>query len=348
MSTQVTSDGLIVREAQPFNAEAPLTALAQVPTPTPLFYVRCNFDIPTLDRDSWQMQIHGAVRRPLAVNWEMLQQQPRARALVLLECAGNGRRRMVPTPEGVAWDFGAAGVAVFEGVPLKYLLHQAGIAPGAIEVLFRGADAGSIKGGRVIHFERSLPLQDALADDVLIADTMNGAPLTPEHGYPVRLVVPRWYAVASVKWLTDIVLLEQPFEGHFQTEKYRYFDDPLAEQGSPVRELRVRSLITSHQDGDVVPCAPVLISGIAWSGAAPVTQVEVSVDGGATWQDAELKQHEWPGPSTFTFSWLPGAGDHSICCRARDAAGNVQPMTSVHNKLGYGNNVVQTIRLSAR
>ncbi len=337
--------GLITRQQQPFNAETPLELLAQAPTPTSAFYVRCNFDVPQLDTAAWRLRIGGAVRKPIEITYDELQRLPRSKALVLLECAGNGRRRMVPTPPGVAWDLGAAGTAWFEGVRLAVLLEQCGLDASAVEVVFRGADSGEVEKGRVIHFERSLPVQDALSDDVLIADTMNGAPLTPLHGYPVRLVVPRWYAVASVKWLSEITVLDRPFEGHFQHEKYRYFNDPHAENGSPVRHLRVRSIITSHRSGDVVGSLPIRISGLAWSGAAEVAGVDVSTDGGQTWQPAQLKKFGPYAPAAWYLDWTPSAGQHTIISRARDAAGHTQPLEPLHNELGYGNNVVQAIEL---
>ena len=288
----------------------------------------------------------GAVRAPHDFSFAELKELPRVESMMLLECAGNGRRRMAPLPAGVPWDFGAVGTAVFEGVPLESILQHVGVASHAVEVLFRGADSGDVGNGWVVHFERSMPIAAALVGDVLLADTMNGEPLTREHGYPVRIVVPRWYAVASVKWLTEIIVLDHPFHGHFQTEKYRFINDPAVENGSAVRVVRVRSIFTSPADGSTVIPGPVTISGLAWSGAAPVTSVEISTDGGAAWSAAQLEPAVGHGPARWSFAWHAAPGSHHLFCRATDAEGNSQPVSAVHNDLGYGNNVVHAIRIS--
>src|SRR5688572_863832 len=315
---------LIPVQQEPFNAESPLTALGVTPTPTPLFYVRSNFAVPDLDANSWRLRIGGSVERELEISYTDLQQMPRQRAVVLLECAGNGRRRMVPLPSGVPWGFGAVSTAVFEGVPLASLLRQCGVRSDAVEVVFRGADSGAVGPGRVVHFERSLPITTAIEHSVLIADRMNGEPLTPDHGFPVRVVVPGWYAVASVKWLTEVNVIPRAFDGHFQAEKYRYIKDAAEPDGGPVREMRVRSLITSHADESSVRAGLIVLSGIAWSGNGAIERVELSVDGGKSWIPADVALGEGHGPSLWSIQTTLTPGVYGILSRATDSRGDTQ------------------------
>ena len=331
----------------PYNAEAPLSALAHVPTPTQLFYVRSNFAVPHLSLANWRLAVTGAVAAPRTFSFDELERFQHHDALVLLECAGNGRRRMVPVPSGVGWDLGAVGCAVFRGIRLSEVLAACNPSDKAVEVLFVGADTGEVSPGRVVAFERSLPLDRALDPTVLLASEMNGAPLTPEHGYPMRVLVPRWYAVSSVKWITEIRVLEEPFTGHFQTERYVYFDDASFADGTPVREMRVRALIAQPEDGSTISRGETVVRGIAWSGAGRIATVEVSTDGGTSWQSAALTEPRAHGaPVLWSFVWNARPGAHNVLARATDTAGNVQPLESVYNRLGYGNNLVQRIRVT--
>jgi DMSO/TMAO reductase YedYZ molybdopterin-dependent catalytic subunit len=263
---------------------------------------------------------------------------------VLLECAGNGRKRMVPVPSGVAWDVGAVSCAHFTGIALADVLLACGASQDAVEVLFVGADRGEVSAGRTVAFERSVPIEKAHDRSVLLADEMNGQPLTREHGYPLRLLVPQWYAVSSVKWLTEIRVLTEPFSGHFQTERYVYVDDPIAAPNDPVRAMRVRALIASPLDATVLHGTQHSIKGIAWSGAAPVARVEVSTDGGVTWHDAACSQPlAATAPVAWEYEWHAAPGRFRILARASDAAGNTQPLEPLYNRLGYGNNVVHAV-----
>lgn len=351
MLSEETLQPLALRTVQerPFNAEAPLGALMQIPTPTQLFYVRSNFDIPAIDASQWRLRVTGAVREEREFSAADLDAFVRSEALVLLECAGNGRRRMVPVPSGVAWDVGAVSCAIFEGVPLAAVLEQCGVSEHAVEVLFTGADHGDVEPGRHISFQRSLPIAKARERSVLLASRMNGEPLTREHGYPLRLLVPGWYAVSSVKWLLEIRVLEQPFEGHFQTERYVYIDDPIAQPNEPVRETRVRALIAQPIDQAELTRGVEVMRGIAWSGSAPIEKVEVSTDSGVSWQRAELGSAEHPAaPVPWTYKWDAEPGEHQLLVRATDRAGNTQPMESLYNRLGYGNNVVHAVSVRVR
>lgn len=323
----------------PLNAETPLPLLLEARTPTEGFFVRCNFDPPTLEPEGAALAIEGAVDHPLAVLVSELRRRPALALGVTLECAGNGRTLATPIPPGTAWGLGAVGVADFEGPPLAPLLRDAGLRPDAVEVLFEAADG----------FQRSLPLAEALRDDVLLAWRMNGEPLTPVHGAPLRLVVPGWYGMASVKWLRRIEVLRAPFRGPFQTEKYVFLDEAGTPDGEPVRRIRVRSLMLEPAVGSRLPAGrAVELRGVAWSGTAPVRAVEVTVDGGATWAPAALVPAESPyAPLAWSFPWTPvGPGPRVLGSRAVDATGAAQPPEPRWNRQGYGNNGVQWVSVT--
>ncbi len=260
---------------------------------------------------------------------------------VTLECAGNGRSFLQPPAPGEQWGLGAVSTAEWTGVTLRSLLEPRGLSPAAVEILFRGADAGTPPGtARRIAFERSLPLDRALADDVLVAYAMNGGPIPAEHGAPLRLVVPAWYGMASVKWLTEIEVLEQPFRGFYQAERYVVGDRPL-------REMRPRAVIVAPL-GEVAATRATTIRGYAWSGHGPVARVEVSTDGGATWRDARLGAAISPAAwREWTIEWTPERGAHELFARAMDAAGEAQPLAQRRDPLGYENNAAQPVRVAA-
>ncbi|MEW5926801.1 MAG: sulfite oxidase [Gemmatimonadota bacterium] len=331
----------------PLNQEAPLGSLGSPLTPTASFYRRSHFPVPRLDAAAWRLRVAGEVERPLELRRSDLEAMPRRTLAVTLECAGNGRNLMAPVPDGTPWGLGAVSTAEFTGVRLRDVLEAAGPAPAAAEALFEGADRGCVGAGREVAFARSLPLAAALDGDALLAWEMNGEPLAPEHGSPLRLVVPRWYGMASVKWLVEVRLLAEPFRGHFQAEHYVYVGEAGTPDGTPVTRARVRSLLAAPTDGAALPPGPVELRGAAWSGDAPVARVEVSTDGGATWTDAGLE----PAPSPYAaapwrLAWLPpGPGEYLLMARATDAAGNTQPLAPVSNELGYGNNCVQRVRV---
>lgn len=344
---------LVVVSERPLNAETPLAALDGGVTPAASFFVRCNFDVPDLDAATWRLDVGGLVDAPRSFALHELQALPHRQVLATLECAGNGRRLMQPVPAGTAWSLGAVSTGVFGGTSLRDVLELCGIRTDAVEIVCEGADSGAVDDGRVVPFVRSLPLQKAMQPDTLLAWSLNGAPLPPEHGYPLRVLVPGWYGVASVKWLTRLEAVARPFSGHFQTDRYVYRGHPARAQDAPVTQMEVRALLTR-----ATPAADgaVDLAGIAWSGAAAIARVQVSDDDGVTWHDALLEQ---PSSQYAACSWRlrwPAAGDVSgaadaggrvFCVRATDRAGNAQPLDPVWNELGYGNNVVQRVRVPA-
>jgi DMSO/TMAO reductase YedYZ molybdopterin-dependent catalytic subunit len=328
------------------NAETPLHVLAEPVTPLASFFVRSNFAVPIIDADEWRLSVEGLVGEPATIGLRELQALGQSDVAAVMECAGNGRRLMSPQPEGTPWELGAVSAGVFTGVPLARVLATCAVDPAAVEIVFRGADSGALDDGRTVHFERSLPVARALDPSVLLVWAMNGEPLTPEHGHPVRLFVPGYYGVASVKWLECIEAVDTPFAGHFQAERYVYVGHPTHAEDLPVTRMHVRSLIAAPAEGDVVS-RTVVVRGSAWSGHGVVTRVMFSGDGGGTWQDAQLRvPSSTHAPTLWSCEWTPGGtGELELLARAEDSAGDIQPLEPVWNELGYANNVVHRVRV---
>jgi DMSO/TMAO reductase YedYZ molybdopterin-dependent catalytic subunit len=334
------------------NHGMPLEALRYDVTPVGLHYVLVHFDVPAAPAD-WRLEIGGLVERELSLSIEELRARPVVRRVVTMECAGNGRARLEPHVFSQPWLSEAVGTGEWGGVPLAALLEEAGVRDGAVEVLFGALDRG-IDGGMEQVYERSLSVADALTGDALLAYELNGAPLPPQHGHPLRLVVPGWYGMTSVKWLERITVLDRPFDGYQQAHSYRFRRDE-DEEGEPLTRMRPRALM-------VPPGVPnfltrrrflspgrCLLEGRAWSGLAPVAAVEVSVDGGTGWTPAELEPP--PGRwawSRWTSTWDAPPGEHELACRALDKAGNEQPLEPVWNVVGYANNAVQRVLVTVR
>lgn len=348
MSKPNQEPALIPVSQQPLNAETPLRVLEAAITPAELVYVRNHFEIPDTSAEPWRLEIGGAVREPLALRLSDLQALPSKTVEATLECAGNGRNRLRPEPPGTPWGFGAVSLVRFTGVPLANVLEMAAPREAACEAAFFGADRGPVAPERVERFARSLPLETARHPDTLLAWEMNGKPLTPEHGFPLRLFVPDWYGVASVKWLEEIRLVTEPLEAFYQSERYIYLDESGTPQGQPVRRMRVRALTLTPADRSRRRIGAMEIAGIAWSGHGLIQAVAVSVDGGETWVEAELFPAESPyGAARWRLSWTPPrAGDYTLLAKATDAQGNSQPLEPRWNSLGYGNNSVQPVRVS--
>ncbi len=333
------------------NHGLPLEALRYDVTPPGLHYILVHYDIPAADADTWTLRIHGRVRTPLTLDLAALRALPPVTHRVTMECAGNGRARLDPRPVSQPWLVEAVGTADWTGVPLRTLLAEAGVEPDAVEAVFTGADHG-VERGVEQDYGRSLTVADATAADpeVLVAYEMNGAPLPPQHGYPLRLIVPGWYGMAHVKWLTDIELTDTPFTGFQQAVAYRFRQSP-DDPGEPVTRIAPRALMIPPGFPDfmsrtrVVRPGPVRLEGRAWSGRAPVTKVEVSADDGVSWRTAELAAPEG-GPWAWRHwhaPWTATPGRHVLTVRATDAEGTAQPLTQPWNRGGFANNEVQRI-----
>jgi len=343
--------GLVVHRAHPLNCETSIPALiGGVVMPNAHFYVRNHFQIPILEPATWRLSVAGTVERPLSLSLRELQQMRSQTLVVTLECAGNGRSLLRPAVAGEKWGLGAVSTAEWTGVPLVEVLDRAGVRSGR-EVVFRGADAGTVdEGTEAIRFERSLRLDDARDTEALLAYAMNGEALPVQHGYPVRLIVPGWYGMTSVKWLTDIEVIEGSFRGHFQTEKYCYEwerDGQLVRE--PVTLQRVRALITEPPPDEEVERGNLVVRGVAWSGAAPIARVEVSLEGGP-WQEARLvgerHRHSWQWWELIMRADRPGRV--GLRARATDLAGRTQPEQPDWNRLGYGSNATQEVPVRLR
>jgi len=338
----------ILREKEPENLEFPFSTLSSFVTPSEQFYIRNHFAMPRLDASAWRLSVEGAVERPFTLGYDELLRMPARTATATLECAGNGRVFLVPKASGAQWELGGAGNAEWTGVPLAALLDRAGVRAGAVEVIFEGADSGEIseepKSPGVIHFARSLPLAKARGPRVLLAHRMNGAALPPAHGFPVRALVPGWYGMASVKWLTRIVVTDRPFQGFFQTLQYSYFQrrDGLPTL-APVTEMQVKAEIARPAMHEAVRANTAYrMHGAAWTSDSAVTRVEISVDGGRAWAAARLLDAPPAarGPDAWRlweYDWRtpPRPGPRTVMARATDARGRTQPMERDPDRRSY-------------
>ena len=333
------------------NHGMPLEAMRYDLTPAGLHYLLIHYDIPVVDGSAWRLRVGGLVAREQVIDLATLREMPSRTVRVTLECAGNGRARLHPRPVSQPWLVEAVGTAEWTGVPLRDVLDAAGVDPGAVDVVFTGADHG-VERGVEQDYQRSLTLSEALEEDVLLAYEMNGAPLPPQHGYPVRLVVPGWYGMAHVKWLVDIDVVDQPFTGFQQTVAYVFRQEP-GEDGPLVTRIAPRALLVPPGFPDfmsrtrVVRPGPVALEGRAWSGRAPIDRVEVSADGGRTWADAELEPdrgHRWAW-RRFTHEWAAKPGRHVLTARATAADGETQPVTEPWNRGGFANNQTYDIEV---
>jgi len=331
------------------NHGMPLEALRWPVTPVGLHYLLTHYDVPVVDPGSWRLAVHG--ERELELSLDELRKRPATELTVTMECAGNGRARFDPRPVSQPWLNEAIGTARWRGTALRPLLEEAGVPDATVEVLLTGLDRG-VEGGEEQAFQRSLPLDEALRDEVLLAYEMNGAPLLPQHGFPLRVIVPGWYGMTNVKWLGRIEFLETPFAGYQNSQGYR-LRQTEEDEGVPLDRMRPRSLMVPPGIPEFLSrdrfleAGEVLLEGRAWSGHAPIASVEVSADGGSNWALAELEpdgeRWAWRG---WTYRWQAEHGDHLLCSRARDEVGNEQPLEMPWNVGGYANNAVQTVRVT--
>jgi sulfite oxidase len=324
------------------NFSTPLAQIGGTIVPNPLFFLRSNNPPPVLDPRAWRVRIDGRVLRPLNLGFDELQSLPSRTQEVWLECAGNSRRRFQPPGEGNQWDDQAVSNAVFKGVSLSVVLDRVGVRDAAIEVVATGADAA--------NFQRSLPLEVALRPEVLLAWEMNGEPIPQPNGGPVRLVVPAWAGIASVKWPVHLEVSSSPFGGYYHSERYIIVD---ADQHTlrSVREMPVKSLIAWPGDGGhTLGLGSHLVYGFAWSGHGQIEEVGVSTDDRRTWSPARLIHGQGPFAWTrWEMTWSPtNAGRTTIAARAKDSAGNVQPSAVAWNKFGYLMNAIQTRTITVR
>jgi sulfane dehydrogenase subunit SoxC len=335
------------------NRGLPLEALRYDTTPVGLHYLLNHFDIPRADPADWTLEIGGQVKRPTAFGMNEILTRPAVSRPITMECAGNGRALMWPRPVSPPWIDSAVGTAVWTGTPLRGLLDEVGLEAEAVELVFTGIDAG-IEAGEVQRYRRSLTVAEAGTDDVLLVWAMNGAPLEPQHGAPLRLIVAGWYGMASVKWLARIEAVERPFDGHYMVGTYRYAVRE-GELGEPATVQRVRALMVPpgiphfFTRQRFVAAGRIALEGRAWAGRRRVVRVELSADGGARFRDASLEEAGAPCCwQRWTFDWDARSGEHLLVVRATDETGEVQPLEPVWNRAGVGNNVAQRVEVVVR
>jgi DMSO/TMAO reductase YedYZ molybdopterin-dependent catalytic subunit len=334
------------------NHGMPLEGLRYDATPAGMHYLVIHFDIPPADERTWTVTVDGLVDRPLTLSIEDLRSRPAVTQPVTMECAGNGRALLSPRAASQPWLLEAVGNAEWTGTPLRPILEEAGLRPDAVELVFTGADHG-IQGDLEQDYQWGFTVEDIARDGVLLAYEMNGQPLLPQHGYPVRLLVPDWYGMCSVKWLRAITAVAEPFDG-FQLWAYQLRqteDDP----GVRVTRKQPRALMLPPGFPDFpsrtryLEAGPVELAGRAWSGWGAISRVEVSADGGETWGDAVLDPpppaYSWRG---WSFTWDATPGHHELCCRATDVSGNVQPVEASWNLHGFANNMAQRVPIVVR
>jgi DMSO/TMAO reductase YedYZ molybdopterin-dependent catalytic subunit len=335
------------------NHGMPLEALRYDVTPPGLHYLLIHYDIPEVDTASYRLSLGGSMERELTLSIDDVLRRPQVSMPVTFECAGNGRALLDPRPVSQPWILEAVGTGEWTGTPLRGLLEEAGVRTGATEVLFTGLDRG-IEGEVEQTYERAVPLSEAMREEVLLVHSMDGRPLLPQHGAPLRIVIPGWYGMTNVKWLSAITVLDDPYEGYQNARSYRLRADP-DEQGEPLSRMRPRALLIPPGIPEfmsrtrIVGAGAVRLKGRAWSGLGEIVGVEVSSDGGTTWEDAVLEPAvsawAWRG---WTFDWNADPGEHVLCCRATDSTGETQPLEPQWNVGGYANNAVQRVPVIVR
>ncbi len=350
--------GLTVRMAEPQNLESAFGDLTSVVTPNEQFFIRSHFAVPKVDPKSYRLMVEGAVENPLELTLEDIQAMPSVTMPLTLECAGNGRVFLVPASRGLQWQFGAVGNAEWTGVPLAAILEKAKAKASAVEVILVGADKGMIAGDHpspgAIAFDRSIAIEKAKKPEVILAYKQNGEALSASHGFPLRAVIGGWYGMASVKWLSRIIVTEKPYDGFWQTFDYATYERRDGGLASlvPITAMLPKAQIARPLIGEVVPAGKAYtVRGSAWAGEAAVGKVEVSLDGGKTWIEAKLvgeaKPFCW---QMWSYSWdVPNAaGPAKLLCRCTDAAGKGQPEKRDPDRRTYAINHLVPVEVTIR
>lgn len=337
--------GMITRMAEPENLEFPFASLNTFITPNEHFFIRSHFAVPKIDRKAWKLTVEGAVANKLELSYDDLLKFKTESLTATLECAGNGRVYLTPAVPGLQWGQGAVGNAEWTGVPLATILEKAGVKDSAVDVVLEGADKGQInnepKSPGPIHFARSIPIKKAKDGSVVLAYQMNAAELPASHGFPMRAVVGGWYGMASVKWLTRIIVTEKSYKGFWQTLDYSYWErkDGLPHL-LPITNMDVKSSIARPSLNEVIPAGkPYRIFGAAWAGESAIAKVEVSTDGGTTWTAAKFIDNPTK-PMTWclwesTWAVPAKAGLYTLMARATDRNQRTQPLQREPDRRSY-------------
>jgi sulfite oxidase len=348
----LASNKLIIHRGAPLMAEAPLASLIGAITPNELFHIVTIMadPLPDISPAAWHLSVEGQVESPFSLNYEQLKTLPAQTVTAVLECAGNSRNSVSPPLPRSFLNNGYVGNARWRGAPLRLILEQAGVKPGAQNVVLEGADRGQPAfAPREVAYAKGIPIEKALHPDTLIVYEMNGAPLPREYGGPVRALIPGWYATYHVKWLTRIEVLNRPFDGVFMTElwRVRHRDGGYIRLGM-VDQVAVKSLIFTPGPDERLPIRAHTIRGAAWSGGKDIVSVQVSTDGGVTWRFARLLD---AGENNSPYAWrqweLPWEvkepGTYTLMARATDTSGAAQPFAYDLDKNGFVVNQVQRV-----
>ncbi|GAA0334929.1 hypothetical protein GCM10008967_27190 [Bacillus carboniphilus] len=335
---------------QPENQETPIQFIENNHVHPKLFYRRNHFLFPQLSYSNYFLTINGYVQKPRVLSLQEIYQLPSKTIKVLLECSGNKRHFFKPKVFGEQWEKGAISQGYWTGVPLRNLLDKVGLRNGAKEVVIEGYDFGERSDlDHLYSFTRSLPLEKALHPDTLIAYEYNNEPIPFKHGYPLRLIVPQWYAMASVKWIKQITIIDKEFAGPFQSIDYVYYPNKDDNEGArPVTTINVNSTIQKPLNREILNTGKHTIKGIAWTGTGFVKKVEISTDNGDTWITANLENQDTHGYDwvNWSFEWdVTKKGEYTILSKATDSANRTQPKQPFWNRKGYGYNAIDTIHV---
>lgn len=345
-------DKLIARSVRPPDYETPVALLDSWITPNEHFYVRSHMPVPpTLDAAAWTLQVDGEVSTPLTLSLDEIRKLPSTTVTVTLECAGNGRAFFEPSVAGVQWQKGAVGTARWTGVRLGDILKRAGVKSTGRFVVMNGADRGP---GTMPDFVRQVPMAKAMDPDTVLAYQMNGVAIPPVHGFPLRAIIPGWEGAYSIKWLTNLQVLDKEFDGFWVATGYRYPTKRVKPGAAvaptdmaPLTGLVIKSLITQPLDGATLPLGKISVAGFAWAGEDDVQRVEVSADNGVTWQPARLvgEQARYTWRRFEAAIEVTKAESRLIMSRATDSKGRRQPEVPLWNPSGYLWNVPDRVRV---
>ncbi|WP_257352359.1 sulfite oxidase [Pseudalkalibacillus decolorationis] len=341
---------LMTRSLQPENQETPIQFIKTDTMDNRLFYRRNHFSYPTISHSNYWLPINGLVTTPKWFSMNEIVRLPSKTIKVVLECSGDKRDLFEPKVFGEQWGKGAISQGNWKGVSLRTLLKQVGMKDDAKQVVVEGYDNGKRTDLDTIHtYARGLPIDKALHPDTIIAYEYNNQPIPFKHGYPLRLIVPEWYAMASVKWIKQISIIDSNFSGPFQSIDYVYYPNKENDKNAfPVTTININSTIQKPLNMEVLNTGNHLIEGIAWTGKGYITKVEISTDNGETWLKTNLCQQpkEDYGWSSWVFEWSVSAkGEYSIMTKATDSYNRIQPTTPFWNRKGYGYNGIEIIKV---
>lgn len=340
---------LITKSLNPENHETPIQFINNNIVDGNLFYRRNHFSYPHFTSSFYFLPIQGFVHTPRTFSLQEIYSLPSRTIKVVLECSGDKRDFFEPKVFGEQWEKGAISQGIWKGVSLRTLLQYTGLIDAAKELVFEGYDYGERPDSdQMVNFSRSLPIEKALEPDTIIAYEYNNQPIPFKHGFPLRLIVPGWYAMASVKWIKSITVIDKEFKGPYQTVDYVYYPNKEDDSGKfPVTTINVNSTIQYPLNRQLLTTGLYQIKGIAWTGKGSIDKVEISLDDGHTWETCQLtstsEKYSWV---SWNYQWeVLKKGEYTIKSKATDSHGNVQPSKPFWNRKGYGYNAVDHIKV---